>query len=169
MKNPLTQPSPRKAGARGHQLATASLFRDNEMTESTPWYSAGLRFQCTQCGNCCTGGPGAVWVTEEEIRKIAEFRDQSIGEMKINHTKLIGGQVTLRDFANGDCTFLDGQTRRCTIYPVRPAQCRTWPFWNSNLESLEAWQKAQTVCPGMGQGDLVQLETIQQRASVIDL
>lgn len=140
-----------------------------ESTESSPWYSDGLRFHCTQCGHCCTGGPGAVWVTEEEIRKIAEFRGLSLGEMRINYTRLAAGQVTLREFANGDCVFLDGQTRRCSIYSVRPAQCRTWPFWNSNLESPETWQKAQAVCPGIGQGDLVQLHAIQLQASVIDL
>lgn len=139
------------------------------MSDATPWYSNGLRFQCTQCGNCCTGGPGAVWVTEDEIRQIAEFCGQSLGETRIQHTKLLTGQLTLREFPNGDCTFLDGQTRRCKIYPVRPAQCRTWPFWNSNLASPEAWQQARNVCPGMGQGDLVQLETIQKLASVIDI
>ncbi|MFM1805538.1 MAG: hypothetical protein RL136_2417, partial [Planctomycetota bacterium] len=30
-----------------------------------PWYAEGLRFECTQCGNCCSGGPGAVWFTPE--------------------------------------------------------------------------------------------------------
>ena len=139
------------------------------MTEQTPWYHEGLRFQCTQCGNCCTGGPGAVWVTEAEIRAIAEFRGLSVGEMKINHTKLIGGQVTLREFANGDCTFLDGRTRRCTVYPVRPAQCHTWPFWNSNLESPETWQRAQNDCPGMEKGELVTLEFIQRQAAIVDI
>jgi Fe-S-cluster containining protein len=139
------------------------------MTESAPWYHEGLRFECTQCGNCCTGNPGVVWVTEVEMRAIADFREISIGEMRIDHTRLIGARVTLREFANGDCTFFDAESRRCTIYPVRPAQCRTWPFWNSNLESPETWKRGQTVCPGMGTGDLVQLETIQQQASVIDI
>ncbi len=139
------------------------------MTESEPWYHEGLRFQCTQCGNCCTGAPGVVWVTEEELKSIADFRNESIGETRITHTRLIGNRVTLRDFANGDCTFLDPQSRRCTIYPVRPAQCRTWPFWNSNLESPAAWSQARVKCPGMGQGDLVQLETIRQQAAIIDI
>lgn len=143
--------------------------KQNESVDASPWYADGLRFECTQCGNCCTGPPGAVWVSEEEMRKIAELRAISVGELKIHHTKLIGGQVSLREFANGDCTFLDGQTRRCTIYAVRPAQCRTWPFWNSNLESPEAWEKARSVCPGMGRGNLVSLETIQSQASVIDI
>ncbi|MBC8114112.1 MAG: YkgJ family cysteine cluster protein, partial [Candidatus Saccharimonas sp.] len=95
-----------------------------------PWYKDGLRFTCTQCGDCCTGEPGYVWVTEEEMKQIAEYRGISIGEFRINHTKLVGGRVSLREFANGDCTFFDGATRKCTVYPVRPAQCRTWPFWN---------------------------------------
>ncbi|RMD61622.1 MAG: YkgJ family cysteine cluster protein, partial [Planctomycetota bacterium] len=35
------------------------------------WYSAGLRFECTQCGACCTGSPGYVAFTEEEARGMA--------------------------------------------------------------------------------------------------
>ena len=36
-----------------------------------PWYQQGLRFQCTQCGDCCTGAPGYVWVNKEEIAALA--------------------------------------------------------------------------------------------------
>lgn len=110
-----------------------------------------------------------VWVTDDEAQAIADYRGISIGEMKVTFTRLYGGRVSLREYANGDCVFLDGATRRCTIYPVHPAQCGTWPFWNSNLESPEAWKSAQQGCPGMGRGDLVQLETIQERAAVIDM
>jgi Fe-S-cluster containining protein len=140
-----------------------------EETEPAPWYHAGLRFKCTQCGNCCTGAPGVVWVTEDEIRAIAASRGLSLGETRINHTRLVGGRMTLREFANGDCTFLDGATRRCSIYSDRPAQCRTWPFWNSNLESPAQWERAQVKCPGMGQGELVQLEAIQHQAAIVDI
>ena len=157
--------------ARSFQQAFSTTHRKQSIILSTTgiWYSEGLRFKCTQCGNCCTGAPGVVWVTEEELLAIAQYRGESIGETRIIHTKLMGGRMTLRDFPNGDCTFFDGETRRCTIYPVRPPQCRTWPFWNSNLESPETWKRGQTVCPGMGQGDLVQLEGIQQQAAIIDI
>ena len=37
------------------------------------WYRDGLRFECTQCGKCCTGAPGYVWLTIPEIYRIAEF------------------------------------------------------------------------------------------------
>jgi len=108
-------------------------------------------------------------VTAEELAAIAQHKRISIGEMRILHTRLVGERISLREFANGDCVFLDPRTRGCTVYPVRPAQCRTWPFWNSNLVSEEAWDRAHEKCPGMGQGDLVQLEIIQDRAAVIDI
>ena len=31
------------------------------------WYSEGLRFECSQCGDCCTGAEGYVWVNQAEI------------------------------------------------------------------------------------------------------
>src|SRR5689334_21137377 len=37
-----------------------------------PWYADGLRFTCSQCGNCCTGGPGYVWISREEIVRLGE-------------------------------------------------------------------------------------------------
>jgi hypothetical protein len=37
-----------------------------------PWYADGLSFTCTCCGNCCTGGPGFVWMDDQEIDRLAE-------------------------------------------------------------------------------------------------
>ncbi|QDU41396.1 Flagellin N-methylase [Maioricimonas rarisocia] len=136
---------------------------------SDPWYHEGLKFACTQCGNCCTGSPGYVWVTEEEIAAIARHLEKPIGEIRLMHTRPVGQRTSLRDFANGDCTFFDGRTRSCTIYPVRPVQCRTWPFWNSNLSSPEAWQEVGRTCPGVGKGDFVSLDEITERARQIDI
>ena len=134
-----------------------------------PWYQDGLRFRCTQCGNCCTGAPGAVWVDDDEIAAIAEHLDKPIGEIRLMHTRRIGKRVSLNEYANGDCIYFDNESRGCTIYPVRPKQCRTWPFWNSNLSSEAAWESVKKECPGAGCGDFVPLEEIQIRASQIDL
>ena len=35
------------------------------------WYSKGLRFECSQCGDCCTGAEGYVWVNQAEIDAMA--------------------------------------------------------------------------------------------------
>lgn len=131
------------------------------------WYKDGLQFTCTQCGNCCTGAEGVVWVNQEEIKTIADHIGKSVGEMRIEHTRLVGRRISLKEFANGDCTFFDGQTRKCKIYSVRPRQCRTWPFWDSNLESEETWKEIQPGCPGAGKGAFVPLEEIQAKAAVI--
>ncbi|MFG0333730.1 MAG: YkgJ family cysteine cluster protein, partial [Maioricimonas sp. JB049] len=80
-----------------------------------------------------------------------------------------GQRTSLREFANGDCTFFDGRTRSCTIYPARPVQCRTWPFWKSNLSSPEDWQQVGQSCPGVGNGDFVSLEEITERARQVEI
>lgn len=138
------------------------------MTEPL-WYQDGLAFQCTGCGNCCSGDPGVVWVDQEEIQKIAEYTGMTETELRLRNTRRVGRQVSLTERENGECSFLDKGTRRCTIYPVRPKQCRTWPFWNSNLESPEAWAEAAKGCPGMGQGNFIPLEEIQRQAAIIDV
>ena len=134
----------------------------------SPWYAPGLSFACTQCGNCCTGAPGVVWVTEQEMRDLAAATGKTYGEILIHHTRLVGGRRTLTEFANGDCTFFDGATRKCTVYGARPEQCRTWPFWRSNIESQDAWNRVQEVCPGAGKGTFVPLSAIEEQAAGID-
>jgi len=45
------------------------------------WYADGLRFNCTQCGNCCTGGPGFVWISVEEVVRLAAHLKMSPDEV----------------------------------------------------------------------------------------
>ncbi len=132
------------------------------------WYQDGLRFRCTRCGNCCTGEPGYVWVNAEEVTAIAEFRGEPREEVEGLYTRSAGRRRTLREKANGDCVFYDRQ-QGCTIYSVRPRQCRTWPFWESNVATPEAWEETCKVCPGSGQGDLISEEEITRRVKVIRL
>jgi Fe-S-cluster containining protein len=130
------------------------------------WYKDGLRFTCTQCGNCCSGPEGYVWVNQEELEQIAAYLGKSIGEVKLEHARPVGKRTSLKEFANGDCTFLDPVKRGCTIYPVRPRQCRTWPFWNSNLTHPESWEAVKATCPGAGHGNFFSLEEIEAQAAV---
>jgi Fe-S-cluster containining protein len=108
-------------------------------------------------------------VDESEVQAIAEYLQVPLGEVLHLRCRQVGGRTSLREHPNGDCIYLDGKTRRCTIYPVRPKQCTTWPFWNSHLESPEAWQNVQNVCPGAGRGTFVPLNQIVEQASRIDL
>lgn len=135
-----------------------------------PWYRDGLRFQCTQCGDCCTGAPGYVWVNKHEIAQLAELLGyDDVEKFCDEYVRKIGIRRSLKEFPNGDCVFFDNQTRKCQVYGARPRQCRTWPFWGSNLKNPEAWQATCQICPGSGRGKLYQLEQIEERRSVVRL
>lgn len=110
-----------------------------------------------------------MWVNDEELERIAEHLGKTVGELRLFHTRLIGNRVSLREYANGDCTFFDPRTRKCRVYPVRPRQCRSWPFWPSNLESEVRWQETQRICPGAGRGAFVSLDEIEAQASLIEI
>ena len=135
--------------------------------EKQPWYKDGLRFECSQCGDCCTGAPGYVWVNKEEISKLADTQEMAVDEFESLYVRTIGIRKSLKEFPNGDCVFFDVQTRKCQVYEARPRQCRTWPFWDSNLKNEEAWELTCEVCPGSGKGKLHSIETIEAQRSVM--
>ena len=130
------------------------------------WYSRGLRFQCTQCGNCCSGGPGFVWLTDEDIQRIATFLNMTLPAFTSRFVRRIGDQLSLTEKPGYDCIFLnrvDGGAT-CGIYSVRPTQCRTWPFWDMNLKNPDTWKQAGGRCPGMrdDQAPLYPVEHIEK-------
>lgn len=140
-----------------------------------PWYKDGLSFTCTQCGNCCTGGPGFVWISEEEIDRLAAHLNLDRDECVRKHCRVIRGRVSLKERrdARGEypCIFLteteskDAKGKRvvkrgCAIYPVRPLQCRTWPFWDGNLQDRDAWEANTAKCPGSNKGTRYTLDQI---------
>lgn len=142
------------------------MAESKNTSSQLPWYSKGLSFECTQCGNCCSGpGTGFVWVTEEEIVQIAAAigMENSLDEFQRKFTRQIGNRVSLVEYSDGDCIFLHPEHRNCTVYNARPSQCRTWPFWESNLKSPKTWAKAAAGCPGCNQGELYSMEQIQTR------
>jgi len=141
------------------------MTKTNNIQESgsAPWYSSGLAFECTQCGNCCSGPTaGYVWVTETEILSLASaigMADQ-LEEFENKFTRRVGMQTSLVEYSDGDCIFLHPKTRTCSVYESRPVQCRTWPFWKSNLGTPKAWGQAAKNCPGCNQGRLYSLNEI---------
>ena len=59
------------------------------------WYAGGLRFSCTQCGNCCTGAPGTVWFTDAEAAAIAGSLRIEITEFYENYANKVDGRWSL--------------------------------------------------------------------------
>src|SRR5262245_42706064 len=115
-----------------------------------PWYRDGLRFECTACGKCCTGVPGYVWVTEAEIERMARYRGMTTERFRRQYVRRVGKRLSLVERKNGDCALL--QDGKCTVYPVKPTPCSTFPFWEGPLASEEAWKETAERCEGIGRG-----------------
>lgn len=121
----------------------------------------GLRFSCTQCGNCCSGPPGYVIVDDAEIAALASEVGLSVESFRDSycHSTFLGTSLKEKDSPAGfDCIFLDRQRvpgkAVCAVYTARPAQCRAWPFWPALVRSPEGWKQGMRTCPGMGKGEL---------------
>lgn len=133
------------------------------------WYEDGLRFQCTGCGDCCTGEPGYVYVNDEEIAALAQRCGLSREDFERQFVRPAGERKSLIEMPNGDCIFFDRITKQCRVYDVRPLQCRTWPFWGSNTANESAWEETCRVCPGCGQGTWFSADQIDQLVKMIDI
>lgn len=134
----------------------------SESTPEPPWYRDGLRFGCTDCGNCCTI-EGHVWVDRPQIRRLAKHLDLSLDDFGKKYLRRVGRRLSLTEIplpgnpAKKACVFWNG---RCTVYEARPTQCRTFPFWKENLETPEDWDQAAKLSPGVKSGKLYQLGEI---------
>jgi uncharacterized protein len=130
------------------------------------WYIAGLHFECQKCGACCAGpDEGYIWVTRKEIELIADFLGISANDLREKYLKRIGLRKTIiEQNTTKDCIFLrniDGQ-KQCVIYPVRPSQCRSWPFWKDNIACPDNWNRTAQKCPGINRGRLYEQQEIQR-------
>lgn len=143
----------------------------NNQSSSLPWYKEGLRFQCTECGKCCSGSPGYVWVTEPEMESIAQILKISLEafkkkyvRQKYNRYALVEKQSINNDY---DCVFL--KDKKCMIYQARPKQCRTFPWWKENLRAEESWKLAAQNCEGIqDSAPVVPFEEIDKQLQLND-
>jgi uncharacterized protein len=129
------------------------------------FYEDGIRFECIACGECCvTHGDEAeyafVFLSDRDVAQIADC----LGMAPIDFLNAYcatddAGDIHLAKLT-GDCAFLE-DGNRCRIYPVRPMQCRTWPFWTENMEEAVWFGPVTDCCPGIGQGRLYTKEEIQ--------
>ncbi len=105
-------------------------------------------FDCTRCGKCCYG-PGNVYFSKKElenIKKYLKFKDTDwkIFQSKIIHKEKNGLYIHK---THNKCIFLNDKNQ-CQIYPVRPLQCRTFPFWYSHFENQKYLLELTRQCPG---------------------
>lgn len=102
-------------------------------------------FNCTQCGDCCKGY-GGTYVTPDDIKAIAAYRNIDADNFVAKYCRMSGGKPLLAQGENGYCVFWD---KVCTIHPVKPRMCREWPFIRSVLVDIQNWRSMASACPGI--------------------
>ncbi len=132
------------------------------------WEREGLRFFCTQCSHCCRHESGYVFVSQDDISSIATYLDlvpEEVISRYCVHVRAGGAAtVSLSERENKDCVFwTDGG---CSIYPARPVQCRTYPFWRPIVADAESWKGEGRSCPGIGVGPRREADAI--RAAIVE-
>ena len=147
---------------------------------ASEWYEPGLKFECTMCGACCSGGEGVVHFTDEEGEVIAKRLGMSVAQFREKFTRMTPLGQSLNEVMTKhglDCVFLDRATMPgkavCSLYEARPTQCRTFPFWPEHIRTPRAWRELGHACEGVGRGVVVPIEAIRidrdrQRQSEID-
>ncbi len=132
-------------------------------------FSDGLRFECKQCSACCRFDPGYTFISDSEISNIAKFLNMKIPDFLETYCSSVvtgeGVKISLRELSNYDCIFWKNG---CSIYPVRPIQCRTFPFWPSILKSKEVWNSMAKDCPGINSGKLFSKDEIQKQLDLFN-
>lgn len=105
-------------------------------------------FACQRSGNCCSIPGGHVRVDASEAAVIAAFLGVDEATFRRRFVKQDGH--TLQDGMGSRCVFLkDGPHVECSIYSVRPQQCRTWPFWPEALADPQMLASMRRTCPGI--------------------
>ncbi|MDR2553446.1 MAG: YkgJ family cysteine cluster protein [Treponema sp.] len=122
--------------------------------DKKPFYAGGLRFSCTRCSSCCRYEPGFVFLSAQDLRLLAETVKMEYTVFVETYCRWVpapegGERLSLREKAGFDCVFWENG---CGVYHGRPLQCRTFPFWKSNLVSRQVWESLS--CPGVNRGDL---------------
>ncbi len=104
-----------------------------------------------------------MYLTEDDIARAAEFLGMTAATFEKRFIYRTKNLRRLRIPRGGLCRFLraDG----CSIHPVKPTQCRIFPFWPELTGSRREWRRTATWCPGIGQGELVQIETARTLAA----
>jgi len=135
-------------------------------------FEEGVRFGCTQCGECCTRLKSDIALSHDDVTRISRHLGLSVQTFVRDHgvhfvavirqpgRALELPLVALRVPKSGRCVFLDG-SGRCSIHEVKPFLCSHSPFMAYVAEGAPSvWQEAVSYCPGVGRGDRYDREQI---------
>lgn len=137
------------------------------------WFKETIEFSCTACGKCCKSkGSNKVYLNDAETYSIAEhlrvsttkfdevYTDQRI-DVKNRLLKTIKQHSIKKQ-----CLFL--VDNKCSIYEVRPTQCRTYPFWPQIMIGPAEWTAEAHLCEGIKTKVSLPTDTLMKEQNLHD-
>ncbi|MCC6858843.1 MAG: YkgJ family cysteine cluster protein [Bryobacterales bacterium] len=122
-----------------------------------------MRFQCQSGCTACCRQRGFVYLTEEDIPRIAGFLGMTPAAFEGRYVYRTRHLRRLRIPRNSTCHFL--KEGGCAIHPAKPVQCRIFPFWPELVEDRREWRTTAEWCPGIGKGGPLKSEFIRFSAA----
>ncbi|HEC61358.1 MAG TPA: YkgJ family cysteine cluster protein [bacterium] len=117
-------------------------------------YNDGLQFECTRCSRCCRHTPGYVFLSSNDLHRLAAATKRSRTAFLADYCREVGvngfRRISLKEKSNFDCIFWEDEG--CIVYESRPFQCASYPFWSANLDSQADWEDVKGDCPGADHG-----------------
>ena len=105
---------------------------------------------CKDCpGLCCYGDSGNIWVDQQEILQICSLLQINPVDFIRIYLNRIGNRFSIKEVitvSGFECIFFKGPRKKCSIYTVRPFQCRQYPFWGHFKKHKEQVIRE---CPGI--------------------
>ena len=90
-------------------------------------------FDCARCPAYCCSYP-IIRLTKKDLRRLAKHLGLSLEQAVKKYTKREDDKKKKRimrhrsdEHFGSVCTFLDRETRQCTVYEARPGICRDFP------------------------------------------
>lgn len=121
-----------------------------------------MRFACQPgCTKCCEQ-QGFVYLTEEDIPRLADYIGMTAEAFELRHVYRTKNQRRLRVPRHAQCEFL--KEGGCSVHPAKPLQCRTFPYWPELVGNKTNWKKTAAWCPGIDQGELVNITEAREIA-----
>lgn len=119
---------------------------DNKQLIKKRMLKTSIKFSCRQCGACCMRG--FIYLKKGEPEKIAAFLSLDAVNFKKKYTSwyLWQGRVLNWD-ESGACIFL--KNKKCSIYPVRPFQCSSFPLWPRIIKDKKELNRVKKYCKGL--------------------
>jgi hypothetical protein len=122
-----------------------------------------MRFQCQPgCIRCCEA-KGFVYVTHDDIGRLAEHVGITRTEFKRRYLCGTAPLLRFRKQRHKQCPFL--LSNGCSVHAVKPLQCSSFPYWPELLAKASERREVAEYCPGLNTGPLVNIKIAREVAA----